>query len=110
MITFLKIYGTPTRQFYMNADALPYLSSIESKHALLIDPGALQAGTQGENTNVTVRLKNNARQCTQLFTVPPMGAKAILYSVVKNQAVSQFSGVIQSVNLDKSVCAIRIEA
>jgi len=33
MITFLRIHSAPVRQVYMNADALPYLSSSQSKPA-----------------------------------------------------------------------------
>lgn len=110
MITFLKVYGLPPRQFYKNADALRYLSNALSRDALLIDPGKIQAQANGENANVTVKLNNRSGQCSKLFTVPPIGARAELFGVVNNSAQSQFSGLVQSVQLDKAVCTIQIEA
>ena len=110
MISFLVIYGAPARQFYINRDAVDYLNPAQAKHGILLDLGDLQSGVAGENANISVALDNSAGQCTRLFAAPPVGAKAIAFSVIAGVAVSQFSGVIQSIELDAEKATLQVEA
>lgn len=110
MISFLVVYGNPVRQFYINRDAVDYLTAAQAKHGILLDLGDLQSGVAGENANISVTLDNSAGQCTKLFAAPPVGAKATAFSVISGAAVAQFSGVIQSIELDAEKATLQVEA
>lgn len=102
---WLRIYGNPVRQFYSNADALPFLQAGQARHELLLEAGTVRSNFEGETSNVTVTLRNSVGQCSRLFARPPLTAAAELY----DGATLIFAGSVQLVDLD-STCRVTVEA
>ncbi len=102
---WLRIAGTPPRQFYANADALPHLAAGEARHELLESVGNLRAGVEGETPNMTVTLRNRNGECARLFALPPITAAA----EIRDEAGVIFAGVVASIALGTD-CRVEIQA
>lgn len=103
---WLRIAGSPPRQFYATADALPHLVAGEARHELLRSVGTIRSDVEGESPNVSVELRNESGQCTALFALPPIGAVAELLS----EDGPVFVGVLHDISLDATSCTLGIEA
>lgn len=100
----LRIEGNPTRQFYGNASALADLEAGVARHELLVGVGPIHSGTENVDNRVSVQLRNRNNECTKLFALPPLGAKAQL---VEN-GVTVFCGIVHDVSLDADVCVLNL--
>ncbi len=105
MSLWLRIEGSPVRQIYQDARALPFLDPKLARHEMLTDAGTLRAATGNENANVTLTIPNAARQASALFANPPLGAQATLYE----DAVARFTGTITQIYLGAD-CRVQIQA
>lgn len=94
---WVRIHGTPVRQVYQDARALPFLDPKQARHALLVDVGTLKAGTGTENASMTLTLLNRNGECARLFASPPLCAQVDVY----NDAELQFTGTFDSISLDE---------
>jgi hypothetical protein len=102
MTFWLRIDGMPARQFYLDVAALTFLDAELPAHAVLQTIGTARSGTGGETANVTVMLDNRAGLCSQLFAMPPLGARARLYA----DAAVQFDGVVSEILLNAAQCQL----
>lgn len=102
---WLRIEGSPLRQFYKNASALPILDLSEAHHALLESAGTLRARADGSVANTTVRLRNSSGECARLFALdPPIGARAEL----RDESGVLFVGTVTSITLGEQ-CEIGVQ-
>ncbi len=109
MIVWFTVMTEPVRQFYADGRALPYLDGALPRHQGLLLSGAIQAGVQGENTNLSLQLQNRSGQCSAVFVRPPIGVTAVLFGVAKGQVVELFRGLIEQVDLG-TTCQVQISA
>ncbi len=103
---WLRIAGTPPRQFYRDARTIPHLEATEARHELLIDTGTLRSSVEGETSGVTVTLRNRAGECARLLAVPPLGSSAQL----RDETGSVFEGIVSSVEMGDGECRIEVQA
>lgn len=107
MTTWIRIAGSPARQFYRDASALPYLVATEARHALLVGFSPLSSSAAGETPNVTATLRNSGGECSQLFAVlPPIGAPA----QIRAETGDLFTGTVTRIELDAAQCVVEISA
>ena len=104
-MTWLRIEGRPSRQFYRSVDDVRHLVAGEARHELLLSAGTVRSDIDGETPNATVILRNDAGQCARIFAIPPLGEPA---QIVDASGV-RFSGFISSVELDTD-CRVTIES
>jgi len=104
-MTWLRIEGRPSRQFYRSIDDVQCLAIGEARHELLLSAGTVRSDVDGETPNVTIVLRNDAGQCARLFATPPLGDPA---QIVDASGV-RFSGFVSSVELDTD-CRVTIES
>lgn len=105
MKAWLRIAGTPPRQFHRDALALPHLVAGEARHQLLESVGTLLAGVNGETPNLTVTLRNRNGECARLFARPPIHAAA---QVLGPDGVL-FEGLVARIALGTE-CQIEVQA
>lgn len=107
MTTWLRIAGSPARQFYRDASALSFLNIREARHALLVSLGTLSSASTGETPNATATLSNVDGSCSRLFaTQPPIGVPAEIHD--ENGVL--FAGTVTRLTLDAAQCAVEISA
>lgn len=103
---WLRISGSPTRQFYANADARPHLEAGVARHERLTAVGTLRSGVDGETPNISVTLRNDDAGCAELFKRPPLGQQADLI----DETGTRFSGVVKHIKLAGGACEIEVQA
>lgn len=104
-MSWLTIAGAPTRHLHQNANDLPHLPPKEAKHQLLESLGTLASNLDGENANLSARLKDSAAT-SLLFVLPPLGAVA----TAADADGTILAGLVQSVTLSDAGCTVSIEA
>lgn len=105
MTAWLRIAGTPARQFYGDASALPHLAAGEARHALLEGVGTLRASVEGETPNLTVTLRNRNGECARLFAQPPINAAVQLLG----PDGVLFEGVVARIVMDDG-CQVEVQS
>jgi hypothetical protein len=110
MIVWLHLAGQQALQLTQDARALPYVNgSLRTLEVLQgLDP--LRDSIDGEAANITITCDNRAGQCTEAFSVPPLGATATLYGVRGGVALALFVGVVERVTLSGAECRIGVVA
>lgn len=110
MITWFVIDGDPVRQFYSDNSAVAYLDPAYARHKLMMNPGAVIASTDGENPNISITLKNENGQCTEIFTTPPLCVVGTLSGLVNGVETQLFTGVISECVLSANECTLQVDA
>jgi hypothetical protein len=110
VIAWLQIDGPAPVVLIRNAAARPYVSSSARVRQLLQSLDPLRDSIDGEVASVGAVCDNRARQCVELFAVPPLGVSASVWAVRKGAAEKVFSGVVASVALDGDECRIGLIA
>ncbi len=110
MIVWLHLAGQQAMQITQDARALQYIDgSVRTLQVLQgLDP--LRDSIDGEAASITVTCDNRAAQCTDAFSVPPLGATATLYGVRGAAAVPLFVGVVERVTIAPAECRIGVVA
>ena len=109
---FLVIEGSPVRQFYDGDVSVPAVVPYATApiYPLLVSVTPLRAAAALDQTaeavNLTVVLRNDAGQISQLFggtvggfqIVPPLAAVAKVYRVESVAAALRFTGTVKSIS------------
>lgn len=101
---WVRIHGSPLRQFYADPRARPSMDQEFPQHDILISAGNLASTTTDEGPNFTVTLKNTSGESSRLFSLPPPGA----FLEVLDDATVIGAGTVRSVELGDP-CAIVVQ-
>jgi len=104
-VIWVRIAGSPPRQFYRNADALQHLTAGEAREELLFAVGLLHSGAGDETPNMTIQLRNEDGRCARLFAYPPIGEQAD----VLDESGVVFTGMVKKITLG-TTCSIEVQA
>lgn len=105
MIVWIRIAGTPPRNFIDREDARALIAPGESVLARLESTGSLSSDSRGETPNMTITLRNDDGALSRLFALPPVGEAIEL----RNADGVLFTGLVNSVAIaDK--CTIEAQA
>lgn len=110
MIVWLRLSGPQALQLTQDARALPYVDASVRTLQLLQGLDPLRDSVDGEAANITLTCDNRAAQCTDVFSMPPLGAAATLYGVRAGAAVPLFSGVLERVAIAGDECRLGVVA
>lgn len=103
---WVRLMGTPTRQFVGNVDTLPVLDAGQARHALLDSVGIVRSDAFAETANISIALRNGSGECSALYaTLPPLGAAVQV--MAGNDVV--FAGSVTAVHLAE-LCTLEVEA
>jgi len=106
VIVWLKVEGSPVRQFCADRRALPFLDPKLARHDILGEVGKLRQSTDASNANITIALRNDSGQATVLFAIPPLGARAVLYG----DSAVLFEGSIAQIDLNATNANLLVQA
>ena len=106
MIAWCRIHGTPLRQFYLDARALPLLDQKQAAHAILTDAGTLKTTTGTENASITLTLRNAFNETLKLYANPPIGALCEIFG----DGNVLFEGTVTQVSLSNANGQIEVQA
>jgi hypothetical protein len=106
VIVWVRIEGTPIRQFCADPRALPFLDAKLARHDILSSVGVLRSSTDASNANMTITLRNDSGQASALFTIPPLGARARIY----DDAAVMFDGTVSQIDLTATDAKLLLQA
>lgn len=105
-MTWLRVHSDPLRHYYRDARVLDVIPAGQARHQLLTAVGQLTSEVGGENSNVSITLKDSTEAHT-LMAVPPLGCTA---SLLDETGEIVFTAVVTSVRLGPGGCEIGLEA
>ncbi len=105
MYSWFLIDSQPRIGFYTSHDDFKYMPSLSYRRLVKVGTRRLKTKVGGgsENDNVPVVLDNSDGGLIEVFRVPPLRFRGVVYRSVKDGKIKVFSGTIVSIQVNDMI-------